>query len=112
MSAALIERAEGGVQVEGVIEKRGAMYGALPDLFCADLPIRIDGNKYTMHHKVIIIDDETVITGSFNFTEMADHENDENVIVIHDQNVASLFLQEFERIYSLGEIPVDIECSY
>lgn len=112
LSAALIERAEAGVQVEGVIEKRGATYGVLPDLFCAELPVRTDGNRYSMHHKVIIIDDETVITGSFNFTEMADHENDENVIVIHDQSVATQFMQEFEGVYGLGEIPVDIECSY
>ena len=69
LSAAMIERAKGGLEVQGVIEARGASQGALVDLFCAGLPVKTDGNPYTMHHKVIIIDGSTVITGSFNFTK-------------------------------------------
>ena len=37
-----------------------------------------DGNPYVMHHKVIIIDGRTVIFGSFNFSNNADKDNDEN----------------------------------
>jgi len=40
-----------------------------------------------------------VITGSFNPTEGADKRNDENILIIHDQRIANLFLQEFERVY-------------
>jgi phosphatidylserine/phosphatidylglycerophosphate/cardiolipin synthase-like enzyme len=52
-----------------------------------------------MHHKVIIIDDETVILGSYNFSRSAEISNDENVLIIHDPAVASLFVEEFGRIY-------------
>ena len=52
-----------------------------------------------MHHKVIIIDDSTVILGSYNFTASADERNDENLLIIHDPEVAALFVEEFGRVY-------------
>jgi phosphatidylserine/phosphatidylglycerophosphate/cardiolipin synthase-like enzyme len=109
----MIASAKKGVEVQGVIENRGASQGSLPDLFCAGLPVKTDGNPYTMHHKVIIIDGETVITGSFNFTKSADTVNDDNVLVIHSAAVAGLYEQEFQRIYGAGETPKasDITCT-
>src|SRR5262249_39957436 len=102
---AMIEAAQAGVKVEGVIENRGASQGAFVPLFCAQLPVKLDGNKYTMHHKIIIIDDATVITGSFNFTATADNANDDNALFIHNAAVASLYAQEFVKVYGLGTPP-------
>jgi phosphatidylserine/phosphatidylglycerophosphate/cardiolipin synthase-like enzyme len=48
---------------------------------------------------VIIIDDETVILGSYNFSQSAETRNDENVLIIHDAAVAGRFVEEFGRIY-------------
>jgi phosphatidylserine/phosphatidylglycerophosphate/cardiolipin synthase-like enzyme len=113
LASAMIERFNAGVKVEGVIENRGAQYGALPTLFCANLPVKTDGNKYTMHHKVIIIDDNIVVSGSFNFTQAADKANDDNILVIHSPAVAALYLGEFDRLYGIGNTPnpADIDCS-
>jgi phosphatidylserine/phosphatidylglycerophosphate/cardiolipin synthase-like enzyme len=113
LSDAMISRAKDGVKVEGVIENRGASNGALVPLICASLPVKVDGNKYTMHHKVIIIDDSTVITGSFNFTNAADTVNDDNILVIHSPEIAALYNQEFERVNSLAIPPPasEIDCS-
>jgi phosphatidylserine/phosphatidylglycerophosphate/cardiolipin synthase-like enzyme len=105
LSGAMIDQAKAGVTVEGVIENRGASQGALPALFCAGIPVKTDGNKYTMHHKVIIIDDQTVITGSFNFTKSADDANDDNVVIIHNPSVAALYGQEFDKVYGAGNTP-------
>ena len=58
-----------------------------------------DKNKYKMHHKVFIIDNETVATGSFNPTSSADNKNDENIVIIHDKNFTSAFLDEFDRLW-------------
>ncbi len=110
LSNAMIERAKAGVKVEGVIENRGASQGALVPLFCAKLPVKTDGNKYTMHHKVIIIDDETVITGSFNFTKAADTENDDNVLIIHSKTVAAAYNLEFGKVYGMGQTPSNVTC--
>lgn len=57
-----------------------------------------DNNKYKMHHKVFIIDNQTVATGSYNPTESGDKRNDENIIIIHDKNITSYFLKEFDSI--------------
>jgi phosphatidylserine/phosphatidylglycerophosphate/cardiolipin synthase-like enzyme len=105
LSAAMIAKAKAGVSVEGVIEDRDSSHGALVPLFCAGLPVKVDGNKYTMHHKVIIIDDSIVITGSFNFTVTADKANDDNVLVIHSPEIANQYLQEYGRVSSLGQPP-------
>ena len=98
---AMLERAQAGVVVQGVIEDRNAEGGySQYDRLLQDIPdILPDGNPYVMHHKVIIIDDETVILGSYNFTASAEERNDENVLIIHDPEVAALFVQEFGRVY-------------
>lgn len=113
LSDAMIARAKAGVKVEGVIENRGASNGALVPLVCAKLPVKVDGNKYTMHHKVIIIDDSTVITGSFNFTNTADTANDDNILVIHSPAIAALYNQEFERVNGIASAPAasEMDCS-
>jgi phosphatidylserine/phosphatidylglycerophosphate/cardiolipin synthase-like enzyme len=109
LAAAMLTRQRAGVRVEGVFENRGASQGQYNTLFCAGAAVRKDSNKYTMHHKVIIIDDTTVITGSFNFTKSADEINDDNVIIIHDASVARAFLQEYARVYGAATTPARSE---
>lgn len=103
---AMIERAQAGVDVQGIFETRGSETAAseLPHLFCAGLPVRQDGNPGTFHHKVIVIDDAIVVTGSLNFSENADRSNDENVLVVSNQDIARLYLEEFDRRWA--EAPV------
>jgi phosphatidylserine/phosphatidylglycerophosphate/cardiolipin synthase-like enzyme len=50
-----------------------------------------------VHHKVFIVDGNTVITGSYNPSRNGNERNDENVIIIRDENIAQLFEKEFER---------------
>jgi phosphatidylserine/phosphatidylglycerophosphate/cardiolipin synthase-like enzyme len=111
LSAAMIERAKAGVKVSGVIENRGASNGALVPLFCAKLPVETDGNPQTMHHKVIIIDDQTVITGSFNFTQTADNANDDNVLIIRSPIIAAMYNAEFTKVYGQGKTPTNVVCT-
>ena len=112
LANAMISRYQAGVDVAGVIENRGASQGALVPLACAKVPVKVDGNKYTMHHKVIVIDNSIVVTGSFNFTKSADTANDDNVLVIYDPTVAKQYLDEFDRINTLAKDPdpTDIKC--
>ncbi|MFH1399442.1 MAG: phospholipase D-like domain-containing protein [Candidatus Woesearchaeota archaeon] len=51
-----------------------------------------------MHHKFFIIDNGTVITGSFNPSKSADQSNDENIIIIEDPNLVERFRQEFQSL--------------
>jgi phosphatidylserine/phosphatidylglycerophosphate/cardiolipin synthase-like enzyme len=112
---AMLERAQAGVDVQGIFETRGSETAAseLPHLFCAGLPVRQDGNPGTFHHKVIIIDDAIVVTGSFNFSENADRSNDENVLVVSNQDIARLYLEEFDRRWAETTAPAadKFDCS-
>ena len=97
----LLLKMQDGVEVKGVFEKRQqSKYSKFDVLDYQGADVRFDGNKYTMHHKVFIIDNETVITGSFNPTKNADENNDENVLIIKDKEVAKLYLEEFELVFS------------
>ena len=107
---AMIARSKAGVQVEGVIENRGASQGSAPVFSCAHVPAKLDGNKYTMHHKVVIIDDKTVITGSFNFTQTANDANDDNVLIINSPAVATLYNQEFDKVYGMAKDQSGVDC--
>jgi len=98
---AMVARAQAGVNVKGVFETRGgdtaaSEYGRMKK---AGLDVRLDGNPYTMHDKVIIVDESIVITGSFNFTAQADASNDENIVIIYQPDIAALYLAEFDKIY-------------
>jgi phosphatidylserine/phosphatidylglycerophosphate/cardiolipin synthase-like enzyme len=95
------------VDVAGVFEKVGSDTEAaeLDTLYCAHIPVRQDGNGGFMHDKVIIIDGHIVITGSLNFSSSADEDNDENVIILDNAEIASMYLQEFERVYAQGTDP-------
>ncbi len=64
-----------------------------------NLDVHLDGNKYTMHHKVFIIDNKTVITGSFNPSAGGNTRNDENIMIIHSKSIATLYTEEFMEVY-------------
>ncbi len=55
------------------------------------VPTFIDDKHTTAHSKVVVIDGQVVITGSFNFTDQAEEENLENLLVIRDQALAAKF---------------------
>ncbi|MBU0459583.1 MAG: phospholipase, partial [Nanoarchaeota archaeon] len=60
-------------------------------------------NKQNMHHKVFIVDSETVITGSFNPSAGGDTRNDENVLIIKDKALAKKFIEEYEYVRAEAE---------
>ena len=62
--------------------------------------VKKDSNKYKMHHKVFIIDNETVVTGSTNPTYSGFESNDENIIIIHDANFTKKFMEEFDLLWN------------
>jgi len=100
----LLLKKRDGLTVRGVMEARqitkNSQYSRLVNY---NIPVRKDGNPNNMHHKVFIIDNSTVITGSFNPSEGGDTRNDENILIIHDREIASRFLGEFEKVWGEGQ---------
>ncbi len=44
-----------------------------------------------------VCDGETVITGSFNFTKTAEENNAENLLILHDRQLASLYTKNWRE---------------
>ncbi len=57
-----------------------------------------EGDK--LHHKVAVLDDATVITGSMNWSSEALRSNDENLLIVHSPVVAAAFRQELDRLHA------------
>ncbi len=111
---AVVERIGAGVDFAGIWDSRQATtrFSEMERIACAGGDVRIDGNPFVLHHKVFIIDEQTVVTGSFNFSGNAAETNDENVVIITDPDIAALYLAEFERRWAEAKQPdaEDITC--
>lgn len=86
----LLARKKQEIDVKGVFRapnEQGGEYSKLKDI----------SKKSNVHHKVFIVDGNTVITGSYNPTRSADEKNDENIVIIRDPQIAQQFEREFER---------------
>lgn len=94
-----------GVSIQGVVESRnvGASGADFEVLQQVGMDILQDGNPYMMHHKVLIVDEAIVITGSYNFTRNAAENNDENALIIYSPEIAAQYLEEFQRVYRQAE---------
>ncbi len=106
LGQALRQKAAGGVKVRGVMEAdqvRSNAGSEFDQFRAAGLDVRLDGNPGLMHHKVLIIDGQVVVLGSYNFSYSAETRNDENLIVIYDPAIAGLFQQEFQRIVQMAQ---------
>jgi len=93
IAEALIEVKKRGARVEIVLDQSNEEepYSQLPLLVGEGLAPLIDAHHAIAHNKVMIVDRRTLITGSFNFTHQAEHENAENLLVIkgHPELIAS-----------------------
>ena len=93
----LIAAHKRGVQVKILLDKSNlySKYSKLAKIKSAGIDVLIDNVPGIAHNKVMIIDEYTVITGSFNFSKNADYKNAENVIIINDPIVARQYLQNW-----------------
>jgi len=97
----LIDKHDEGVVVNGIYESfQAGGYSTYSLLEAHGIEVVKDGNPAVMHHKFFVIDNYTVITGSFNPTRHANEANDENVIIIHNRLVAERFAVQFKTMWS------------
>lgn len=84
IAAALINAAKRGVKVTAVLDKSNETARYTSATFLANMSIAtyIDDKHAIAHNKVMVIDDATVLTGSFNFTAAAEQRNAENSLII------------------------------
>jgi len=101
IAEAMADQIKNGVRVRGVVEARNASSESCMDEYLRThgAEVHPDANDYNMHDKVMILDGETVITGSYNFSKSAEKKNDENVLIIHDAGIAETYTREFESLF-------------
>jgi len=94
IAEALLHAYRRGVVVHAILDKSdvGDHYSEADFLANSGMSVLIDGRHQIAHNKIMIIDGETVITGSFNFTRQAEEHNAENLLVIHDRGIAERYL--------------------
>jgi phosphatidylserine/phosphatidylglycerophosphate/cardiolipin synthase-like enzyme len=98
IAKAPVEAHSRGVNVEVVLDKsqRTERYSSATFLYNNGIPCFIDAQHAIAHNKVMVIDGQTVITGSFNFARAAEDNNAENLLVIADADMAARDAQNWQ----------------
>jgi phosphatidylserine/phosphatidylglycerophosphate/cardiolipin synthase-like enzyme len=106
IAKALVDAKKRGVDVQVVLDKsqRTEQYTSATFLANEGVPVFIDDSHRIAHNKVMVIDGETVITGSFNFTKSAEEANAENLLIIKDPLLAQKYAANWQahRAHSQG----------
>jgi phosphatidylserine/phosphatidylglycerophosphate/cardiolipin synthase-like enzyme len=98
---AILETHSRGVDVKIITdndksEDRGS---DIEKLARADIEIRMDRTEHHMHHKFMIVDNNALITGSYNWTRSAAKYNHENIVLSQEPTIVKSFLGEFEQLW-------------
>ena len=97
---ALLAARKRGLEVDVVADASQSASGGLPHLKAlqrSGVRVWLDGAHAAAHDKVIILDGEAVLTGSYNFTASAQSRNAENVVLITGETaLAARFVQNFD----------------
>ena len=66
----------------------------------AGIAVKMDVSSNHMHHKFMIADQHTLITGSYNWTLSAARYNHENILLTREANVIKSFSSEFDKLWN------------
>ena len=101
IAEALERQFDKGVKIYAVFDEdqTHSRYSEYEELLNYGIDVKVDSNSYKLHNKVMIIDDNITITGSYNFTVSAEKRNDENSLVIKSKDFTAQYINEFEKIY-------------
>jgi phosphatidylserine/phosphatidylglycerophosphate/cardiolipin synthase-like enzyme len=99
IAKALVDAHRRGVDVKVILDRsnRTAHYSAATFLAHAGIPVWIDARHAIAHNKIMIIDGNTILTGSFNFTKAAEQQNAENLVTIRDAALAGQYAANWQK---------------
>jgi phosphatidylserine/phosphatidylglycerophosphate/cardiolipin synthase-like enzyme len=103
IARALVDAHRRGVKVSIILDKsqETEQYSEADFTSRAGIATSIDAAHAIAHNKVMIIDEATVITGSFNFTTAAEQKNAENLVIIHETpELAAKYLKNWRAHYA------------
>ena len=100
IAEALLDAHRRSVKVTVLLDKsqRKERYTSATFLFNAGIQVMIDDKHAIAHNKIMIIDRETLITGSFNFTRGAEEKNAENLLILKSNKMlVERYISNFEE---------------
>ena len=101
LAGALVRAHQRGVQVHVILDATAQPHhppvSAVALLMTAGVAVSLDARHAWAHDKVMILDGEIVITGSYNWTVAAERNNGENLLVIRDVQLAGVYTANWRR---------------
>lgn len=100
------QMAENGINVQLIINNdlinNGGYCLNFNNLIDKGVEISLVEFPHLLHHKFVIIDDNLLVTGSYNWTRFSG-KNYENIVVIGDEGVIEQFRNEFDELLKKAE---------
>lgn len=102
ITEALIRAHKRGVKVDVIIDKKMPKKkpNTTEELIEAGVPTFFDTAHRTAHDKIIIVDDDTVLTGSFNFVKVAETKNGENLLILKSKPLTEEYVKNWEKHFA------------
>ncbi len=91
----LLAKKEQGVNVRVLLEARQVGERSVYTMLRQHVPVQASNQEGLLHYKVFVIDNETVITGSANPTKNGYGNNDENILILHNPQIALQYSHRF-----------------
>ncbi len=110
LAEALVRAKRRGVDVALIQDEKSAQNNreTLPILLAAGIDVRSDGKHAIQHNKVMLIDDDIVITGSYNFTNSAEKRNAENIMIVRSAYAAKRYADNWKTHWDHSEKVTDL----
>ena len=106
LAQAIEEVAERGVRIRLLVDGNKYKESRTTQELLSDVvfPYRLafgrQGRGSKMHHKFVILDQHTVLTGSYNWTHESEEENQENLVILRDADSVEAYTEEFEALWT------------
>ncbi len=99
IARALMGAQQRGVAITALMDKSNEIHRYVATLLNnAGIRVYIDDKHAIAHNKIMIIDNHVLITGSFNFTRAAEHDNAENLLILDNvPDLIQAYRQNFQK---------------
>jgi len=97
IAQAMVDAHKRGVRVKVILDKsqRSDPESCADFLINAGVQVRIDSKHAKAHNKIVIIDDEVVLTGSFNLNSPDEERIADNLLVLHSKELAARYIENW-----------------
>ncbi len=100
IAKALVDAHKRGIKIEVILDRsqQSQKYSSADFVAHAGIPTYIDSAHAIAHNKIMVIDRNTLITGSFNFTKAAEENNAENLLIMKgNRPLVDRYIQNFNE---------------